>query len=57
MGFVMDKVALANVSSERFCFPCRFSSHQMSDTIIDQLVADVQIGRMNATKFKKKKPK
>jgi hypothetical protein len=30
--FVVGKLALAQVSSEYFCFPCQFSFHQIPDT-------------------------
>jgi hypothetical protein len=49
--FVVDKVALGQVSSEYFGFPCQFSFHQMLHThlssrvgTIRQLVADVPSG-------------
>jgi hypothetical protein len=29
VGFVVDKVALGQVFSERFCFPCQFSFHRL----------------------------
>jgi hypothetical protein len=32
VGFVMDKVALGQVSSEYFGFPCQLSFHQMLHT-------------------------
>jgi hypothetical protein len=52
MGFVVDKVALGQVVSEYFGFPCQFSFlrllhiHDLSSgaCIIGQLVADVLIG-------------
>jgi hypothetical protein len=51
VGFVVDKVALGQVSSEYFGFPCQFSFHRMLHTYlsswagtIGQLVADVPSG-------------
>jgi hypothetical protein len=51
VGFVVDKVALKQVFSEYFGFPCQFSFHQMLNThllsgagTIGQLVADVPSG-------------
>jgi hypothetical protein len=52
VGFVMDKVALGQVSSEYFGFPCQFSLHRMLHThhlssgvdTIGQLVAGVPSG-------------
>jgi hypothetical protein len=51
MGFVVDKVALRQVSSEYFGFLCQFSFHQMPYThlspgadTIGQIVADVPSG-------------
>jgi hypothetical protein len=48
---VVDKVALEQVSSEHFGFPCQFSFHQMLHTnlpsgagTIGQLVADLPSG-------------
>jgi hypothetical protein len=34
VGFVMDKVALGQVFSEYFCFPCQSSFHQSPPSII-----------------------
>jgi hypothetical protein len=49
--FAVDKVALGQVFSKYFGFPCQFSFHQMLDThlssgagTIGQLVADVPSG-------------
>jgi hypothetical protein len=50
--FVVDKVAVGQVFSEYFGFPCQFSFHRMVDThhlssgagTTGQLVADVQSG-------------
>jgi hypothetical protein len=51
VGFVVYKVALRQVSSEYFSFPCEFSFYQMLHThlssgacTIGQLVADVPSG-------------
>jgi hypothetical protein len=51
VGFVVDKVALWQVFSEYFGFPCQFSSHRMLHThlssgagTIGQTVADVPSG-------------
>jgi hypothetical protein len=53
-GFVVDKVALGQVFSEYFGFPCQFSFHRLlhihhhlpsGEGIIGQLVADVPSGR------------
>jgi hypothetical protein len=52
VGFVVDKVALGQVFSEYFGFPCQFSFHQLLLThhlspgagIIGQLLADVPSG-------------
>jgi hypothetical protein len=52
MGFVVGKVALGQVSSEYFGFPCQFSYHRLLHThhlstgagTIGQLVADVPSG-------------
>jgi hypothetical protein len=52
MGFVVDKVALGQLSSEYFGFPCQFSFHELHHThhlssgagAIGQLVADVPSG-------------
>jgi hypothetical protein len=53
MGFVVDKVALGQVFSEYFGFPCQFSFHRLLHThhhlssgpgTIGQLVADVPSG-------------
>jgi hypothetical protein len=52
VGFVVDKVALEQVFSEYFGFPCQFSFHQLLHThhllsgagTIVQLVADVPSG-------------
>jgi hypothetical protein len=52
VGFVMGKVALAQVSSEYFGFPCQFSFHRLLHIhhlssgagTIGQLVADVPSG-------------
>jgi hypothetical protein len=52
MGFVVDEVALGQVFSEYFGFPCQFSFHRLLHTHhllseagkIDQLVADVLSG-------------
>jgi hypothetical protein len=48
VGFVVDEVALGQVFSEYFCFPCQFSFHQLLHThlsseagTIGKLVADV----------------
>jgi hypothetical protein len=49
VGFVVDKVALEQASSEYFGFPCQFSFHRLPHTHhlssgarkIDQLVADI----------------
>jgi hypothetical protein len=48
VGFVVDKMAMEQVFSEYFDFPCQFSFHQLLDThhlssgagIIGELVAD-----------------
>jgi hypothetical protein len=49
--FVVDKVALGQIFSKYFGFPCQFSFHQILDThlssgasTIDQLVAHVPTG-------------
>jgi hypothetical protein len=52
VGFVVDKVALGQVFSEYFGFPCQFSSHRLLYTqqllsgagTIRQLVVDVPSG-------------
>jgi hypothetical protein len=51
VGFVVDKVALVQVFSEYFGFPCQFSFHRLLHThlssgagTIGQLVADVPGG-------------
>jgi hypothetical protein len=52
MEFVVDKVAVGQVFSEYFVFPCQFSFHQLLRThnlssgagIIGQLVADIRNG-------------
>jgi hypothetical protein len=53
LGFVVDKVALGQVFSEYFGFPCQFSFHRLLHThhhpssgsgIIGQLVVDVPNG-------------
>jgi hypothetical protein len=53
MGFVVDKVALGQVFSKYFGFPCQFSVHQLLHNHhhlssgagkICQLLADVPIG-------------
>jgi hypothetical protein len=51
VGFVVDKVALGQLFSEYFDFPCQFSFHQMLHTQLSfgagkagQLVADVPSG-------------
>jgi hypothetical protein len=52
VGFVVDKVALGQVFSEYFCFPCQFSFHRLLHThhlstgagTIGQMVADVPSG-------------
>jgi hypothetical protein len=52
MGFVVDKVALEQVFSEYFGFPCQFSFHRLLHTnhlssgagTTGQLVADVPSG-------------
>jgi hypothetical protein len=52
MRFVVDKVALGQVFSEYFSFPCKFSFHRLLHTYnplsvagtIGQLVADVPSG-------------
>jgi hypothetical protein len=51
LGFVVDRVALGQVFSEYFGFPCQFLFHQILHThlsfgvgTIGQLVADVPIG-------------
>jgi hypothetical protein len=52
VGFVVDKVALGQVFSEYFGFPCQSSFHRLLHThhlssgagTIDQLVADVPSG-------------
>jgi hypothetical protein len=52
MGFVVDKVALRQVSSKYFGFPCQFSLHRLLHIhhlssgagTIGQLVADVPSG-------------
>jgi hypothetical protein len=51
VGFLVDKVALRQVSSEYFGFPCPFSLNQMLHTplspgaaTVGQLVADVPSG-------------
>jgi hypothetical protein len=65
VGFVVDKVALGQVFSEYFGFPCQSSFHQLlhnhhhlssgADTI-DQLVADVASGlRLTPSQETKKK--
>jgi hypothetical protein len=48
VGFVVDKVALGQVFSEHFSFPCQFSFHQILHThlssgagTVGQIVADV----------------
>jgi hypothetical protein len=65
---VVDKVALEQVFSEYFGFPCQFSFHQLLHTHhlssragkIGQLVTDVPSGLSlttpQETKLKKKKP-
>jgi hypothetical protein len=53
MEFVVDKMALEQVFSEYFGFPCQFSFHRLFHThhlssgagTIGQLVADVPSGR------------
>jgi hypothetical protein len=53
VGFVVDKVALGQIFSEYFGFPCQFLFHRLLYThhhlssgagIISQLVADVPSG-------------
>jgi hypothetical protein len=52
MGFVVDKVALGQVFSEYFGFPCQFSFHRLlhihhlssGARTIGQLVADIPSG-------------
>jgi hypothetical protein len=52
VGLVVDKVALGQVFSKYFDFPCQFSFHRLLQThhlssgagTIDQLVADVPSG-------------
>jgi hypothetical protein len=53
VGFVADKMALGQVFSEYFGFPCQFSFHQLLHIhyhlssgagTIDQIVADVPSG-------------
>jgi hypothetical protein len=53
VGFVVDEVALGQVFSEYFCFPCQFSFHQVFHIhhhltpgagTIGQTVADVPSG-------------
>jgi hypothetical protein len=67
MGFVVDKVALVQVFSEYFGFPCQFSFHRLLPThhlssgagTVGQLLADITRGlsltRPQETKKKKKK--
>jgi hypothetical protein len=66
MGFMVGKVALGQVSSEYFGFPCQFSFHQMLHThlssgagAIGKLVADVPSGlgltRTHPKELKEKK--
>jgi hypothetical protein len=67
VGFVVDKVALWQVFSEYFSFPCQFSFHRLLHThhhlssgtgTIGQIVADVSSGlslnQPQETKQKKK---
>jgi hypothetical protein len=51
MGFVVDNVALMQVSGEHFGFPCQFSFHRLLHThlpsgtgTVGQILADVPIG-------------
>jgi hypothetical protein len=51
VGFVVDKVALGNIFSDYFGFPCQFSFHRLFHIhlssgagTIDQIVADVPSG-------------
>jgi hypothetical protein len=65
MGFVVDEVALGQVSSKYFCFPCQFSFHhtlhihpsfEAGTSKIGQLVADVPSGlRLTPTQWNLKK--
>jgi hypothetical protein len=64
MGFVVDKVALWQVFSQYFGFPCQFSFHQLLHThlssgarTIGQLVIDIPsgLGVTQPHKIKKKK--
>jgi hypothetical protein len=66
VGFMVDKVALEQVFSEYFGFPCQFSfylllhiHHYLSSGAgtIDQLVADVPSGLSPTTPKKTKKKK
>jgi hypothetical protein len=68
VGFMVDKVALEQVFSEYFGFPCQFSFAKMLHTnlssgagIVGQLVTDVPSGLSltlpHETKKKKKKKK
>jgi hypothetical protein len=65
VGFVMDKVALGQVFSKLFGFPCQFSFHRLLHIhlssgagTVGQLVVDVPSGDrvlLHAKKLKKKK--
>jgi hypothetical protein len=59
VGFVLDKVALGQVFSEYFGFPCQFSFHRLLHTgTIGQLVADVPSGlSLTPPQENKKKPR
>jgi hypothetical protein len=64
VGFVVDKVALGQVFSQYFSFPCQFSFHQMLHThlssgagSIGQLVADVPSGLSLTPLYEYKKEK
>jgi hypothetical protein len=63
VGFVVDKVALGQVSSEYFGFPCQFSFHRLPHThlssgagTIGQLVAHVPSGLRLTAPHELKKP-
>jgi hypothetical protein len=63
VGFVVDKVAMGQVFSEYFGFPCQFALHQLLHThrairgwySIGQTVADVPNGLSHPTPRKEKK--
>jgi hypothetical protein len=64
VGFVVDKVALGQIFSEHFGFPCQSYFHQMLDThhlssgagTIGQILADVPSG-LSLTPLRKLKNK